>query len=742
MNSEKEMSNKDFEMMLKEFIDKEYSRVSTEMKADHQAIESLMVKERNRKRGRLRDLTSVSVDVLPMLTGKPYVKGPVAISLGCSEDMCLRPEDFSFFVYREDYFPMCKSRNESKRRRETAWTLTVTVESERVWMPGDHVLYVCDEKDRALGRLDFTLDERLSVSNSTWHLCEPGSKGLVLTTLVEKHGVDWENLALFPGAGELRRYVVDDWQLEFFNEFRSMNTLPSVGACRHLVITSQHEELTEKLMGYLKIMSAEDTFTFQYVDCSKLYDVTDPNPYHETCNTLLYDRCIYCLNHLEALNATGGKVIVKKFLQKVKEFDRDVYLWLCGTPQEVATLFEQYPSLRELFAQHRQLALLPAKPHELMQAFMALLEDEGLTPGDEAVDRLARAFIKSCEQGVGDSLTRSRMRRMIEEHIKPRYLERAYGEMQHGVMAQLEPEDIDFNRLTDRTTTFEECIRELNGMVGLDDIKQGITTMARNTRFYVERRRRGLPTSADIAYHCIFTGNPGTGNTTVARMLGRIYHSLGLLSRGEVIAVDRTRLVGRYIGETEENMKMVLEEARGNVLFIDEAYTLYDGSGDRKDFGGRVIDALLTVLSQPNPDLLVVFAGYEKEMNAMLSTNPGLFGRFPYKYKFSDYTAPQLMEIACRLLSRDEYVLTPEAATLLQESIGRMVEQRTPNFSNARWVEQLVRNGIIPAMADRLTLTGADDYQHIEPADIECGYEKFNPKTIELRPHRKMGFTA
>ena len=90
-------------------------------------------------------------------------------------------------------------------------------------------------------------------------------------------------------------------------------------------------------------------------------------------------------------------------------------------------------------------------------------------------------------------------------------------------------------------------------------------------------------------------------------------------------------------------MKAVLEEARGNVLFIDEAYNLYDGSGDRKDFGARVLDSLLTVLSQPNPDMLIVFAGYEKEMDAMLNTNPGLTGRFPYKYRFADYNADQLM---------------------------------------------------------------------------------------------------
>jgi hypothetical protein len=190
-------------------------------------------------------------------------------------------------------------------------------------------------------------------------------------------------------------------------------------------------------------------------------------------------------------------------------------------------------------------------------------------------------------------------------------------------------------------------------------------------------------------------------------------------------------------------MKMVLEEAHGNVLFIDEAYNLSVGSEDRKDFGGRVIDSLLTVLTQPNPDMLVVFAGYTKEMDAMLSTNPGLAGRFPYRYHFADYNADELMAIACRLLERDEYILTDEAGSKLHDGIVNALSQKSSNFSNARWVKQLVNNGIIPAMANRIYSTGCHDLQHIEVSDVSKALEKFNPKTIELKPrHIVAGFSA
>ena len=197
----------------------------------------------------------------------------------------------------------------------------------------------------------------------------------------------------------------------------------------------------------------------------------------------------------------------------------------------------------------------------------------------------------------------SSIRRYVTEEVSPRYLRRAINDMmlEKEELPKLPIEVIPLDLLPNSTSEFEDSIRELNEMVGLDDIKKSITTMANQSRFFIERSKAGFHTSNKAAQHAIFTGNPGTGKTTVARMLGKIYHSIGLLSKGDVICADRTRLVGRYIGETEENMKAVLEEARGNVLFIDEAYNLYEGTVDRKDYGAKVIDSLLTVLSQPNP---------------------------------------------------------------------------------------------------------------------------------------------
>ena len=670
-----------------------------------------------------------------------YRDAPVTVRILTKDDVLPSPDRFKCYVYTHDYYPMCSSEAQCEVRRNGN-ELTYEIACDRIWMPGVYMLLVRDKADGgSLVKMEFLVDDNLNVFYDDASYTQIGGIDDVLTYCAARTS-EWLLLSTLPGFGKMRLRVLEHYRFSLYNEVRKDMEAEPLSESRNYVFCTCNDDLDRQALNNFRILMGI-TPTLECVDCSTLYDATCNNPYERLAELLSYigDKVV-CLTHLGALLTTGGKTIVRRLLEVLRDPQSSSCLWLCGSWRELKALLEQFPSLKAFFTRDSWIVQDGYTEFEMVQTFFNCLKAEHLEASDEVKDLVARTLLKHCCQGTLPNWTLSDIRRIVAEEIRPRYVKRTMEDFDFDEVPLLSTDDIDASLFAPSRETFEQCMAELNAMVGLDEVKQGIQTMANNTRFFLERRRRGLPTTGDMAYHCIFTGNPGTGKTTVARQLGRIYHTLGLLSRGEVIAVDRTRLVGRYIGETEENMKAVLEEARGNVLFIDEAYNLYDGSGDRKDFGARVIDSLLTVLSQPDPDMLVVFAGYEKEMDAMLNTNPGLMGRFPYKYKFKDYNAGQLMEIANRLFERDAYILTDEASALLQKTIAQTLSQPTANFGNARWMEQYILNGIIPAMADRLAATASGDYQHIEASDILKAYERFNPKAVELKPRRKVGFSA
>ena len=688
------------------------------------------------------EITKVEIQVQPNLFDSPYVNGDVAVTIRGKEDSDFADGRFQLHILAEGYYPMATTKTYFEAEHPAPDAIVLTMMSFAIWLPGRYVLYVRDNSDDSLIQMPFTLDEKLKATVGDAQPCLPCSREDILTAVLDGSSYEWNHLAQRPGMAQIRDFVVRHRQFEVYNEFRKGMNGEALSSKGHLLIAMRNKDVTGHDLFYLRKLVADD-YAFSHIDCGTLFDAARNNPYEMLFDELsVTGKHVFCLTNLGALLSTGGKIIVKKIIEKIR-IDEDQYLlWLCGYRQDIEAVLNMFPSLGAFFSADHRLEQEPPKDFEQVHAFFAALKDERLYCSFEAMDGLAHALLQGFHHGVLSTWTVDDIRRFVVEQVKPRYLARCYEQISDEHLPNVELDDLCIDQLTSIAATTEQCFQSLDEMIGLDEVKKGIHAMADNTKFYAERRRRHLPTSQDVPFHCIFTGNPGTGKTTVAKKLGSIYRSLGLLSRGDVIAVDRTRLVGRFIGETEENMKAVLDEARGNVLFIDEAYTLYDGASDRKDFGARVIDSLLTVLSQPDPDMLIIFAGYLKEMDAMLNTNPGLIGRFPYKYQFKDYDAGQLFEIACRLLKRDAYLLSPEAEALLRECIAKAYAQRDEHFSNARWVEQFVGSGIIPAMAGRIAQTGSDDYQTIEVADIRQAYDKFNPKATALKPRHKVGFSA
>jgi SpoVK/Ycf46/Vps4 family AAA+-type ATPase len=252
-----------------------------------------------------------------------------------------------------------------------------------------------------------------------------------------------------------------------------------------------------------------------------------------------------------------------------------------------------------------------------------------------------------------------------------------------GQQIFLQPEEED-------SETFEEVLSKLDALIGLSEIKTKVREHAQYIQFLQLRKERGFNEKDGIDVHSVFIGNPGTGKTTVAKMMGRLYKKMGLLSKGHVHEVDRTDLVGEYIGQTAPKVKDAIEMARGGVLFIDEAYSLARSAEDSKDFGREVIEILVKELSNGPGDLAVIVAGYPKEMKTFMDSNPGLRSRFKLTFEFQDYLPQELSLIADYACREKEVMLAKEARDRIVEYITEAYRTRDRAFGNARFVYDLI----------------------------------------------------
>lgn len=246
----------------------------------------------------------------------------------------------------------------------------------------------------------------------------------------------------------------------------------------------------------------------------------------------------------------------------------------------------------------------------------------------------------------------------------------------------------------------DESMHELNELIGLKRVKDEVNTIVNLIRVKNMREKKGLK-QADMSLHLVFYGNPGTGKTTVARILGNIYHSLGVLSKGQLIEVDRSGLVAGYVGQTAIKTQEVIQKALGGILFIDEAYAL-SSKASESDFGKEAIDTLLKAMEDNRNDLLVIVAGYPVPMEQFLRSNPGLQSRFNTFIHFDDYNEKELYEIFIGLCKKYNYKLTDDANNYLKEYFSNITNNKPENFANAREVRNLFEN-TMKKQANRLS---------------------------------------
>lgn len=257
-------------------------------------------------------------------------------------------------------------------------------------------------------------------------------------------------------------------------------------------------------------------------------------------------------------------------------------------------------------------------------------------------------------------------------------------------------------------------IGELNSLIGLESVKKDVTSLSNFIKMKQMREAKGLK-APSISYHCVFTGNPGTGKTTVARILASIFKELGILKRGHLVETDRSGLVAEYVGQTAVKTNKIIDSALDGVLFIDEAYTLVGG---QNDYGMEAIATLLKRMEDDRDRLIVILAGYPNEMEDFINSNPGLRSRFNRYIFFPDYSSTELLDIFHLNVTKNEYVITTDADDFLKKKLDHVVQNKRKDFGNARYVRNYFESAI-EHQANRLA------------SDVNLTSERLSELTIE-----------
>ena len=268
---------------------------------------------------------------------------------------------------------------------------------------------------------------------------------------------------------------------------------------------------------------------------------------------------------------------------------------------------------------------------------------------------------------------------------------------------------------------------ELDDLIGLGSVKKEVRSLANFVKLQKQREAQGLKT-AKVSYHLVFYGSPGTGKTTVARIVGRIYKDLGVLKKGHTVETDRAGLVAKYLGQTAQQTDTVIQKALDGVLFIDEAYSLVPEGGNGQDYGQEAISTLLKRMEDYRDRLVVIIAGYKDEMKRFFDSNPGLQSRFNRYIDFPDYSGMELADIFKMYMKKNQYTLAPDAEDYLKEQFEYAVAHKDRNFGNARYARNVFEKSI-QQQANRLAGMSNLDKSELTELTIEDIKGGFSSRT-------------
>ncbi|MBO7115900.1 MAG: AAA family ATPase [Prevotella sp.] len=365
-------------------------------------------------------------------------------------------------------------------------------------------------------------------------------------------------------------------------------------------------------------------------------------------------------------------------LMKRMEDDRGKFVVIAaGYRTEMENLFRINPGVRSRFSYF--LNIEDYNPDELYQIMQVFAKSKKYIFAPEA-EELTRKMITELYDSRDKDFANGRTMRQLFDKICAKQAER----MQHGDISTLSNEELmtitqeDIPYEAPKTVDYTDCLQKLNGMVGLAAVKQEISNLAAFLNLQI---RRGQNNTFQ-GKHYVFTGNPGTGKTTVARIMADVFRSLGILSRGQLVEADRSKLVSGYSGQTAIKTNQLIDSAMGGVLFIDEAYTLK--SGDNDSFGGEAIDTLLKRLEDDRGKFICIVAGYTDQMHDFIDSNPGLKSRFTQTIHFDDYTPDELTQIFVNLAKGKNFTVDDNTREAVHRQFEQLYLRRDKNFGNAR----------------------------------------------------------
>lgn len=391
-------------------------------------------------------------------------------------------------------------------------------------------------------------------------------------------------------------------------------------------------------------------------------------------------------------------------------------LVLVGEPEGMESLLSAYPDLKKCLTE--PIYMEDFKPAELFGMFDLCCDERKIKLSDEARSKL-EMFVLHKYNRRGPGFTNAWLvQNLFDEAIIPTMYNRL-KDIEEPTNSQLEtvmPEDIP-----SVGEQKDDAMAELDELIGLGKIKTKVKDFLYSIKLASRRMEVGLPTDMP-RLHMAFLGNPGTGKTTVAEIIGKVFASWGILSGGRVIRTEKSQMVGQFIGETEFKMTNLLARARGNILFIDEAYQLVEGG--EKDHGRIVMNSLLTELGKDNLDMVVILAGYTAPMKRLLESNEGIESRFPNVFNFEDYTTDELMEIGKLMIKKQGFILTEGAAENMRQIIREESDKPSPRFGNGRFINNLLQNEILATLGARTAKMAnptKEDLSMILPEDVVVG---------------------